>query len=417
MARIQKDARLQSRDSRARLPKSPQPYWRTIHPGLALGYYKGEHGGIWYVRRRVGKRYAVARLAEADDLVDADGDSVLGFEQAQRRALEPDTSGSRTSRKSAKTYTVAEALSDWQRAHHAKSRSDASSTVSAQVRLLAEELGSTPIARLTTRAIETWRDQHASSPPRLRRGRGRDGKPAPVRYAATPKDIDPREAKRRRQATANRLLNVLKAALNHAWRAGLAESDQAWRRVGRFAKVDQPRLRFLSVDECRQLLDVCPQDFGVLVHAALNTGLRLGELISLRVGDVREGCVFVQQTKSGKARTIPLSDAGLSFFEELCSGREKSSVLFRQADGQPWYKMRISRLMREANQEARLDPPAHFHDLRRSYGSLLINAGASGEVIQKLLGHSDMRMTLRVYAHLLDTRIAEQVRSKLPAFA
>ena len=72
--------------------------------------------------------------------------------------------------------------------------------------------------------------------------------------------------------------------------------------------------------------------------------------------------------------------------------------------------------MRAANRAAKINPPARFHDLCRSYGSLLINAGASGEVIQKLLGHSDMRMTLRVYAHLLDTRIAEQVRAKLPSF-
>lgn len=416
MGRLQKDAKLQSRESRARLRKNAQPYWRMIHPGLALGYYKGEHGGTWYVRRRVGKRYAVARLAQSDDLVEADGDTVLDFAQAQRRALEPDSSGTRTAGRASKTYTVADALRDWQTAHQAKSRSGASSGVSGQVNLIAEGLGSTPVVQLTTRAIESWRDQHASSPPRLRRKAGKDGKQAPVKYAAIAKDIDPREAKRRRQATANRLLNVLKAALNHAWRAGFSESDQAWRRVGRFAKVDQPRLRFLSVDECRRLLDACPPDLRLLAHAGLNTGLRLGELVSLRVGDVRDGSVFVQQTKSGKARAIPLSDAGSSFFDELCEGREKSTILFRQADGEPWYKMRISRLMREANREARLDPPARFHDLRRSYGSLLINAGASGEVIQKLLGHSDMRMTLRVYAHLLDTRIAEQVRSKLPSF-
>jgi integrase len=50
------------------------------------------------------------------------------------------------------------------------------------------------------------------------------------------------------------------------------------------------------------------------------------------------------------------------------------------------------RLMRQASTAAKLSPPATFHDLRRSYGSLLINAGASGEVIQKLLGDSDVRM-------------------------
>ena len=59
---------------------------------------------------------------------------------------------------------------------------------------------------------------------------------------------------------------------------------------------------------------------------------------------------------------------------------------------------------------------AVFHDLRRSYGSLLLNAGANAEVIQELLGHADMRTTRRVYAHLLNVTIANTVKSKLPSF-
>ena len=55
-------------------------------------------------------------------------------------------------------------------------------------------------------------------------------------------------------------------------------------------------------------------------------------------------------------------------------------------------------------------------NLRRSYGSLLLNAGANAEVIQELLGHADMRMTRRVYAHLLNVTIANTVKSKLPSF-
>jgi integrase len=47
---------------------------------------------------------------------------------------------------------------------------------------------------------------------------------------------------------------------------------------------------------------------------------------------------------------------------------------------------------------------------------LLINAGASAETIQKLLGHSDTRMTLRVYAHLLVSTLAKEVEAKLPSF-
>jgi integrase len=64
----------------------------------------------------------------------------------------------------------------------------------------------------------------------------------------------------------------------------------------------------------------------------------------------------------------------------------------------------------------KIAPPAVFHDLRRSYGSLLLNAGADAEVIQELLGHADLRMTRRAYAHLLNATVAKTVKKKLPSF-
>ena len=69
-----------------------------------------------------------------------------------------------------------------------------------------------------------------------------------------PKDT---EAVRRRRATANRVLTYLKAALNHAWRAGLVPSDDAWRRVKPFRSVDAPVIRYLSHDEITRLLTAC----------------------------------------------------------------------------------------------------------------------------------------------------------------
>ena len=67
-----------------------------------------------------------------------------------------------------------------------------------------------------------------------------------------------------------------------------------------------------------------------------------------------------------------------------------------------WIRVAISRAMKAACKAAEIAPPVVFHDLRRSYGSLLINAGAAVESIQGLLGHADTRMTKRAYAHLLD---------------
>lgn len=66
---------------------------------------------------------------------------------------------------------------------------------------------------------------------------------------------------------------------------------------------------------------------------------------------------------------------------------------------------------RDESADPPVAPPAVFHDLRLSYGSLLLNAGADAEVIQELLGHADLRMTRRAYAHLLNATVAKTVRS------
>jgi integrase len=71
--------------------------------------------------------------------------------------------------------------------------------------------------------------------------------------------------------------------------------------------------------------------------------------------------------------------------------------------------------MRAACAAAKIEPPAVFHDLRRSYGSLLLNSGASADAIQELLGHADLRMTRRAYAHIADKTLQKAVK-KLPSF-
>ena len=100
----------------------------------------------------------------------------------------------------------------------------------------------------------------------------------------------------------------------------------------------------------------------------------------------------------------------------MTAGKRGDEIVFTRADGSPWYRMQASRYMRDACTAAKIEPPATFHDLRRSYASLLINRGTDAEIIKELLGHVDLRMTWRTYAHLLNRTVAKAVKKKLPSF-
>ena len=83
---------------------------------------------------------------------------------------------------------------------------------------------------------------------------------------------------------------MLKAALNRAFHAGRVASDQAWRRVKPFAKVDEAVVRYLTADEAQRLVNACNADFRRLVQAALLTGVPL-----FRTGAPQSGGIQLRQ--------------------------------------------------------------------------------------------------------------------------
>src|SRR5262245_37467437 len=92
MSGVVKDARLQSPTSRARLPRKNEPHWKTLVVGRAhLGWQRKpdvREAGKWILRRYIDSKYTVRFLGWADDLKEADGEQILGFEQAQDMAKE-----------------------------------------------------------------------------------------------------------------------------------------------------------------------------------------------------------------------------------------------------------------------------------------------------------------------------------------
>lgn len=86
---VVREVRLQERTARGRLAIRHHPYWKTISEGAHIGYYRGARGGKWVARAREAgsdEPYATCSLGTADDLVEANGDTVLSYKQALDKA-------------------------------------------------------------------------------------------------------------------------------------------------------------------------------------------------------------------------------------------------------------------------------------------------------------------------------------------
>jgi integrase len=221
---------------------------------------------------------------------------------------------------------------------------------------------------------------------------------------------------RRRRATANRVLTILKAALNHAWKAGHLASDEAWRRVKPFRRVETARIRYLTEAECVRLVNACEGAFRSLVRGALLTGCRYSELTSMQVSDFNPdaGTVTVRTSKAGKPRHVVLTDEGRKLYSGLTAGKIGSEAIFERADGGRWGASYQLRPMRDACKRAKIEPAVSFHVLRHTHGSTLAMHGVPMAVIAKQLGHAGTRMTEKHYAHLAPSYVADTIRAHFP---
>ncbi len=411
MARTVRDTALESRAARGRLPTQKKPYWRPLHQGSHLGYYRGARGGSWCARQFGGGKYRETKLGIADDVADADGVAVLSFRQAQDKArawfseqahllagLEPATSG---------PYTVGGAITDYLRSYERRGKSVDRTKATIDAHIL-PALGTVEVRRLTARLLRDWHEGLAATPARLR-SRAEAGQ----RYRPETEDAD---ALRKRKATANRNLTVLKAALNHAWREGRVPNDEAWRRVSPFHNVEEPVIRYLMAEECVRLVNACAADFRPLVQAALLTGARYGELRVLRPSDFDPdaGILTIRTSKAGKHRHVVLSDEGKQFFATQVRSQAASAPILHRSDEASWGTGHQRRPLTAACEAAKIDPAISFHVLRHTHGATLAMKGVPLAVIAKQLGHADIRMTERHYAHLAPSYVAETIRASFP---
>ena len=186
------------------------------------------------------------------------------------------------------------------------------------------------------------------------------------------------------QATIARSIAAMTKGLTLAWKARLIPENYGLR-VER-VKVSNIRTTTLDLAEVQKLADSCSQQVRCAIWIALYTGCRRGEILSLTASDIGQDTLTIRagNTKTLKTRTIPIIAPLRPWLDSI--------PLQINAEG-------LKTGFRRGREKAGM-PEVNFHDLRRSCGTLMVQAGVDLYVVSKVLGHSSTAVTQTRYAHL-----------------
>jgi len=178
-----------------------------------------------------------------------------------------------------------------------------------------------------------------------------------------------------------------------------------------FLKSKPPRIPdrdpvFLTEEEFRRLLECVEvpvlRDVFVL---AVYTGARQGEILNLSWPQVDLDHRIIRianteefMTKSGKCRTVPMTDFVYEILSRRSLLRDQRKYVFHR-NGKRLTQSYVGHRFKRYVRQARLSEKVKFHSLRHSFASWLVQKGANLYQVQQLLGHADYRTT-EIYAHL-----------------
>jgi len=230
-------------------------------------------------------------------------------------------------------------------------------------------------------------------------------------------------------STINTELNTIKAMLNKAVAWGHLAKNPA-HGIKRL-KEARRKVRFLSPEEIRGLLEASGARMRLIIAAMLYTGLRRNELIHLAWEDMDfDKKILSVQAKEGwhpkdyEVRRIPLNDRILGLLKAHGEGGSGGSYVFPSRQGGPLLGNTLSRDFRKLARSCGIKGVS-IHTLRHTFASYLVMGGVDLYTVQKLLGHSSIKTT-EIYAHLapdylrsaitkLDFKLTSKPGSKIPS--
>ena len=215
-----------------------------------------------------------------------------------------------------------------------------------------------------------------------------------------------RAGKPRTPATVNREMTLMRHMLNKAVEWGMLAASPLDRHKPLMLRENNHRLRFLTEEEIGRLIAASAPHLAHIIKVAIHTGMRRGELLDLKWEQIRHGFIYLTETKTGKARQIPINDQVARVFKELRRENQmKSPYVFLGPDGVRLYG--VKRSFESACRRAGIED-FRFNDLRHTFASHLVMNNVNLKAVQELLGHTDLKMTMR-YAHLSQAHLKEAV--------
>jgi integrase len=373
MARSIRNSTLETRANRLKLPITSKPVYVKIGPSTSLGYRRNSTAGKWVLRLANGKGGMTTQsIANADDYDESNKQSILTFYEAQDTARRLATRPTMV-----KPLTVQDATDNYLTVLRSKNAHTEYDTKLRLQKHFLPSFGDKLVSSLTKTQLEKW-------------------------LAGLVVKSDEPEVVRRSKDTANRLLTMAKALLNHAV-ADQANNltDTAWRMVKPFKSVGQPRSIRYSNEEALRIIACAPDKATAnLIEAAYHTGTRYGEITSAKVASL--DLAKRDWTVTGKtgSRTIKLQRTAVEFFRDMIEGKAASEFIFTMENGQPWKASDQTRPFKAALKAAGLPTDGSLYALRHTYISRAIEAGIGPITIAKNCGTS-VRMIEKTYAHLL----------------
>ncbi len=219
-------------------------------------------------------------------------------------------------------------------------------------------------------------------------------------------------------ASASRKLTTIRGLYKYLLRQGAMKSDPA----SSVESIKQHRTlpKCLSMDETKSLIDSLkknsPRELRdlAMLEVLYGCGLRVSELVNLKVGDVNTEHGYVRCIgKGSKERIVPLGsfaakavDDYMSYGRSAICNMKPSSWLFVTSDASPMSRQAFWKNLKKRCLEAGISSEVSPHTLRHSFATHLLENGADLRSVQEMLGHADIGTT-QIYTHLTKAKLRQ----------